>query len=43
MTLFETNLWNWAELWEPILKKFPEVELKKMPELLKPVEKINLV
>ena len=37
----ENNLSNWAELWEPIVKRFPTVTLKKIPELLKPIEKIG--
>ena len=37
----ENNLSNWAELWEPIIKRFPTVTLKKIPELLKPIEKIG--
>ena len=39
--LMENNLSNWAELWGPIVKRFPTVTLKKIPELLKPVEKIG--
>ena len=39
--LMENNLSNWAELWEPIVKRFPTVTLKKIPELLKPMEKIG--
>ena len=37
----ENNLSNWAELWEPIVKRFPTVTLKKIPELLKHIEKIG--
>ena len=40
MKLIETNLSNWAELWKLIIKKFPEVSLKKIPELLNLVDKI---
>ena len=39
--LMENNLSDWAELWEPIVKRFPAVTLKKIPELLKPIEKIG--
>ena len=38
----ENNLSNWVELWEPIIKRFPTVTLKKIPELLKPIEKRGL-
>ena len=31
MKLIETNLSNWTERWEPIVKKFHEITLKKMP------------
>ena len=41
LKLMENNLSNWAELWEPIVKRFPTVTLKKIPELLKPIEKIG--
>ena len=37
----ENNLSDWAELWEPIVKRFHAVTLKKIPELLKPIEKIG--
>ena len=37
----ENNLSDWAELWEPIVKRFPAVTSKKFPELLKPIEKIG--
>ena len=46
MKLIKTNQSSWIELWEPIVKKFPEMILKKIPELLKPEEnsrKINKI
>ena len=39
--LMENNQSDWAELWEPIVKWFPEVTLRKIPEILKPIEKIG--
>ena len=39
--LFDKNSSNWAELWEPITKKFPDVVLERIIELLKPSEKTN--
>ena len=39
--LKETNLSDWVELWESIVEWFPEVTLNKIPEILKPVEKIG--
>ena len=39
--LLENNLSNWAELWEPIVKRFPDVTLNKIPEILKPIEKMG--
>ena len=31
--LMENNLSDWAELWEPIVKRFPAVTLKKIPNI----------
>ena len=39
--LIDKNSSYWAELWELIIKRFSEVTLK-MPDLLKPLEKVNL-
>ena len=40
MKLIDKNF-TWEEVWEPLTQKFPDVALRKIPELLVPVEKIN--
>lgn len=40
--LMQKNGSVWAKLWEPIIKSFPERKLEKIPELLRPVERINI-
>ena len=42
VNLFDRNLRNLEELWEPITKKFPELTFKRMPVLLKSLDKLNL-
>ena len=39
--LINWNLSGWGEVWEPLTKKFSEVTLRKMPELLELPGKIN--
>lgn len=39
--LMENNLSDWAGLWEPIVKRFSDVTLSKIPEILKPIEKMG--
>lgn len=36
------SLVNCTELWEPILKGFPNVTLNKIPALMKPIETIDM-
>ena len=33
---------NWTQLWEPIVTKFPNITLDKMPEILEPLKRINM-
>ena len=40
MKLMKTNLSDWTKLWEQIVE-VPEITLKKIPKLLKPVERIG--
>ena len=40
--LIKTSFSNWTEVWDPITEKYPEVTVKKIPDVLKPVEKIDL-
>ena len=41
MELVDKNLNSWEEVWEPFTKKFPDVALRKIPELFVPMKKMN--
>ena len=41
LKLVGSNETGWAELWEPIMKEIPQFSLRKIPGLLKPVDKID--
>lgn len=32
LKLMPTNVSEWTELWEPVVKEFPEISIKKMPD-----------